>query len=320
MRYFVAMVEAGSISEASRRLLISQPSLTVALRDMERELGTPLLVRTAKGVHPTEPGRFLYASAQRMLRESAATTEHLRNMAEGRAGHLGLAITPSYSWGFLPRVLEQLGAQAPGVQVELHDPPPLGIINEVANGNADVGIVATHDVPLLRATYRRTFAMLPLCEMPIVALLPTAHPAPEPIRLDDLRDDPWVIPVSSPGFPGMASLINHIWARAGWTPQVIRKVSTSQTSLPIVAGRLGVTLLPHTVACLATAGVRISPLAETVQPLTAVLLCQRGRPLSPAARTFMDIARRQHEEATGASAQGEGAPGGAPSSLPPTAE
>ena len=67
LAYFVALVEAGSISSAARQLYLSQPSLTKTLHQMEEELGFPLVVRSSGGVRPTEQGRRVFAEAKQIV-------------------------------------------------------------------------------------------------------------------------------------------------------------------------------------------------------------------------------------------------------------
>jgi DNA-binding transcriptional LysR family regulator len=295
LTYFAAIVDLGSLSAAARTLHISQPSLTVVLHNLEREFGAQLLVRTAKGVQPTEAGNYLREVSRRILMDVENAGVHLRSLAEGHAGRVSLAITPTYSWAYLSDVLGRLGRQAPGIQIVLRDPPPLGIIEDLTVGAADIGVVATYDVTLLKARYGVDFHARTLCELPIVAVLPAGLAGPEPtISLNDLRDHPWVVPTSSHSFPGMAALTEKLWLQQGWTPRIVREVSTSQTGLPIIAGGLGVALMPDTVSRLTDLAVTVRQVREVVPPLAAVLMWQRDRPVSPAARLFMDTVTHLH--------------------------
>ena len=67
LAYYIALVEAGSISKAARQLYLSQPSLTKTLHQMEEELGFPLVVRSSGGVRPTEQGRRVFAEAKQIV-------------------------------------------------------------------------------------------------------------------------------------------------------------------------------------------------------------------------------------------------------------
>jgi DNA-binding transcriptional LysR family regulator len=292
IRQFIAVAEAGSVSRAAAELRIAQPSLSVTIRHLEAEFGTELLVRSSRGVHPTPVGRYLAEAGRRLLQDVDNASEQIRSLAAGRAGRLSLAVTPAYCWVALPALLRRLAAAAPEVQILLRDPPPLEIVDLLTVGTADLGIVATHDLDELRYRYGDRFEMVPIGVLPaVMALPPTWADHDGAVRLEELRDEAWVVPLQSRGFPGMAALTELIWRREGWSPPVVREVSTSQTGLPIVSGGLGVALVPETVWRIAGHSVILRPLLDDVPGLTTVLLSPRDRPASPAARLFTDLVR-----------------------------
>ncbi|WP_170315482.1 LysR family transcriptional regulator [Nakamurella deserti] len=297
LEYFCAIVEAGSLSAAARRIPVAQPTLTVAMRNLEREVRTPLLIRAAPGVTPTEAGRYLHEEARRILREVANATTHLHEMARGAIGDINLSAGQVYSWGHLATVLNAVTVAAPDIHVRLSDPPPLEILRRVGVGDDDLGIVTTSDPGRLAELYGDRLEFRPLCELPIVAVLPPAFSdAPDPIGLDELRDQPWIVPATPPSFPGMASLMERMWSSRGWTPRVIRKVSASETSLPMIAGGLGVALMPNQIGSLAGRSVELRRTVETVPALIAVAVWQRERAMTPATRTFLRVLTEVHRD------------------------
>ncbi len=69
MRYFIAIVDQGSLTRAAEVVCVAQPALSQQLATLEKELGVPLVHRGAKGVKPTEAGRTLYRHARNILRQ-----------------------------------------------------------------------------------------------------------------------------------------------------------------------------------------------------------------------------------------------------------
>lgn len=297
LEYFCAIVEAGSLSSAARNIHVAQPTLTVAMRNLEREVRMPLLIRAAPGVTPTEAGRYLYEEARRILREVDNTTLHLREMAQGAVGNVAVSAGQVYSWAHLATVLQAVTSQAPGIQVRLTDPPPLEIIRRVSVGDDDLGVVTTSDPNRLVALYGERLRFRLLCDFPIVAALPLSFSeAPDPINLDELQDQPWIVPATPPSFPGMASLMDLMWRGRGWTPKTIRHVSASETSLPMIAGGLGVALMPSTVASMASDSVVLRRTREPVPPLIGAAVWQRDRVMTPATATLLRVLGEVHQQ------------------------
>src|SRR6478735_2681647 len=95
LRYFVAVAEELNFSRAAERLHMAQPPLSVAIRQLEQELGTPLLTRTTRDVRLTDAGRVFLAGARATLAELDRSVLDARRASTGETGRLRLA----FSWG-----------------------------------------------------------------------------------------------------------------------------------------------------------------------------------------------------------------------------
>lgn len=82
LRLFVAVVEAGSIRGAAKKTFVAQPQLSLIIRRLEREIQVPLLVRSAKGVEPTDCGRELLMQSRALLRDFDCAVERVRSLAK----------------------------------------------------------------------------------------------------------------------------------------------------------------------------------------------------------------------------------------------
>lgn len=94
LEYFQAVVEAGSVSRAAKKLNLTQPPVSLAVTKLERELGVRLLERTAKGVHPTSAGLYLLANGGRLVAERDRLAETLVRMGDGVVGDLRIGVEP----------------------------------------------------------------------------------------------------------------------------------------------------------------------------------------------------------------------------------
>src|SRR3546814_3270606 len=97
LRYFVGMVEAGSLVKASERLHVAQPALSVHLSNLEVEFGTQLVIRRNRGIVTTEDGALLYERAVLMLRyhqEALHAIQAPKTKPKGRVAHGGASTHP----------------------------------------------------------------------------------------------------------------------------------------------------------------------------------------------------------------------------------
>ncbi len=140
LRMFVTTARLLNISRASEALHISQPALTRALSEFERQLGLDLLHRTTRQVSLTPDGERFLAVAQRLLGDLDHAAADLRDQARGASGSLVIAVGAAFGATLLPLALANFTRQAPGVRVRLVEDNSAGITSRVARAEADLGI------------------------------------------------------------------------------------------------------------------------------------------------------------------------------------
>ncbi|GAB3295776.1 LysR family transcriptional regulator [Epidermidibacterium keratini] len=244
--YFLAVVEEGSISRAAVRLHLTQPPLSLAIAKLERELDVTLLIRTYRGIEPTEAGHYLVGAGRRLLNEAERIEDRLRALGAGRAGRVRIATGPIMTWDYLPPRLAELNAQAPDVEVELVDPPSFAIAELVRRGEVDLGIAATADVTRIAHRERGELRIEPIAQMGLYVGVPRALADRDlPLPLTDLADQTWLLPQGTPEYPGVDVIAEDAWRAAGMPPPRVRWVATPQTAVPLVAAGMGISLLPQ---------------------------------------------------------------------------
>jgi LysR family nitrogen assimilation transcriptional regulator len=92
LRYFIAVLEAGSLSRAAGSLYVAQPALTAQIRKLEEDLGAQLFERSHAGMTPTPAGLQLYQDARRLLSDAAAVRERVRSLPQGPEGSVTVAL------------------------------------------------------------------------------------------------------------------------------------------------------------------------------------------------------------------------------------
>lgn len=150
LRLFCDVADAGSITAGAEKSALALAAASTRIRGMEDALGAPLLIRSRQGVTLTEAGRTLLKHARTMLAQSARLREDLSAFAGGMSGEVRLLANTNALTEFLPEALSAFLADHPQISVDLEERLSDEIVGLVAEGAADVGIVAgTVDVGAL---------------------------------------------------------------------------------------------------------------------------------------------------------------------------
>jgi DNA-binding transcriptional LysR family regulator len=142
LRLFLNVVEAGSITHGAERTHLAIAAASTRIRNMEAALGTPLLHRERLGVQPTPAGRTLLHHARLLLQQSQRMHNELAQYAEGIKGQVRLLSNTNALTEFLPEAISAFLASHPQVNIDLEERLSDEIVAAVADGTADIGIVA----------------------------------------------------------------------------------------------------------------------------------------------------------------------------------
>lgn len=139
---FRHVVEAGSITHGAERAHLALAAASTRIRNMEKSLGAPLLVRTRAGVTPTPAGRTLLQHARTLLAQAERLREDLGTYTGGLAGQIRILSNTNALTEFLPEALGAFLAQHPQVSIDLEERLSDEIVGLIAEGVGDIGIVA----------------------------------------------------------------------------------------------------------------------------------------------------------------------------------
>lgn len=286
LRYFVAVAEELHFGRAARRLNVSQPPLSVQIRQLEHEIGTSLLVRTQRRVELTTPGRVLLSEARRLIAQADAAVVRTQRAARGEVGHLAIGFVSTADYSLLPPLVRRFRARQPDIELALRELTGDRQLALLAAGELDLGLMITP--PKVDGLNMR-----PIFREPLIAALPATHRLASRRRRIDARD------LAGDGFilfprvlaPSLHDLVIAVCQRAGFAPRIAQEAIQMQTILGLVAADLGVALVPacmanlrrpHVVyARLASPGVPVETVAvwraEDRSPVLAVLLGELAR-------------------------------------------
>jgi DNA-binding transcriptional LysR family regulator len=295
LRYFTAVVAAGSFTAAAAELHLSQPPLSVAISKLESELGVPLLVRTSRGVEPTSAGRFLLDAASRVLGDVDDVTAALRRFGAGAAGSLTLAAVPVLMWHRVPVLVREQGQKVPDLEIRLVDPPPWTAIEMLEQRKVDLAAVVVDDPRRFAARHGGALDILDWGPIPLVAVLPPeARDAPDPYPLREFDGESVLLPRRAPAVRSLPEAVEEAFRRHGVLPGSVRTVDTIQAGLPLIEAGVARAILPDPDrASLARFDVTVRALDPPPRPLRALVLSRPGGDADPGvARVLQHIAAR----------------------------
>jgi DNA-binding transcriptional LysR family regulator len=185
---FCAVVERKSFSQAAERLGVTQPAVSLQIRSLEQRLGRQLLDRSGRRVEPTEAGRRLYSSAQRLLAAEEHLLEDLDADNEGAiTGTLELGASTGPGGTVVPLLLCQFQEQLPDVRVRLIVSDTQTVVDRVGERELELGIVGA-------GRRHRGVAFEPFFRDEVVLACPSAHRfAGKTISLDDLKGEKLIV-------------------------------------------------------------------------------------------------------------------------------
>lgn len=245
LRYFAAVVEAGSLTAAAARLHMSQPPLSVAISKLEAELGVRLLVRTPRGVEPTSAGRYLLNSSSRVLGDVDDMVATLGRFGAGAAGSLTMAAVPVLMWHRVPRLLRAHVAEHPEVEIRLVDPPPWTAIDLLQQGRVDLAAIVVSDPARFAERHGGSLTVVDWGPVPVAAALPPDEDgAPDPLPLRAFDGATVLLPRRTSAVPSVPEAVDEAFRRHGVAPAAVRTTETLQTSLPLIEAGLARAILP----------------------------------------------------------------------------
>ncbi|KQP12471.1 LysR family transcriptional regulator [Pseudorhodoferax sp. Leaf267] len=255
LRYFSVLADELHFGHAAQRLAISQPPLSVAIRQLEDAVGARLFERNSKGVRLTPAGQALRASARRLLRQAEEAALEARDVAAGSAGRLRIGFVGAMLYRGMPQALRAFQARHAGVRISLMELNSAEQITDLLHDRLDLGFMHTARLP------GDLQARLLLSES-FVACLPQGHALAAGKRLAPatLRDEPFVL-FSRAASPDYHERILAICAQAGFLPEVRHEVRHWLAVVSMVAQGLGVGLVPQAMQRCALQGVVFRPLA-----------------------------------------------------------
>jgi DNA-binding transcriptional LysR family regulator len=285
LRYFSVLADELHFGRAAQRLAISQPPLSVAIRQLEDAVGARLFERNSKEVRLTAAGLALRESARRLLRQTEEMALEARDVAAGSVGRLRIGFVGAMLYRGLPQALRAFQARHPGVRISLSELNTGEQVAELLHDRLDLGFVHTHRLP-------QGLAQRLLLTEPFVCCLPARHALARRRVLapSELREQPFVL-FSRTASPDYHERILSICAAAGFLPEVRHEVRHWLAVVSLVSQGLGVALVPEAMQRSALKGAVFRPLDREVAQSETYGVWRPGPRNMLVERLLQDMAR-----------------------------
>lgn len=238
LRTFCVLAEERHFGRTAHRLHTAQPVISKRLREMEDELGTRLLERSARKVALTRAGRAFLASAKQAIHHMEAALRAARTGTEEGIESLTLGLMIGAALPTVGRLITRFQAANPMAEIELVQVTERDLGAKLSSGAIDAAICWDASVPTGLHTQ-------PVATVALDVLLPDGHPLAEKAAIshDDLRGHGLIMPAQTDQ-PIIWENYRETTLKLGYEPKVLMKVATTGDILAMVAGGVGIGLSP----------------------------------------------------------------------------
>ena len=250
IKYFLAVADLLHFTRAAERLHVAQPALSLQIRQLEEEIGAKLLERSNRRVALTPAGEAFRARALIALDHAERAVIEAGQVSRGEAGSISIGFVSSAVCGVLPLALRRFREHVPLAGIELRELEPSEQLHDIRAQHLDLGMMhATFEDPELSSVV--------ISREPLIVAVPEQHAAAaaSSVELKSLAEETIFAPKRHAS-AGFHELVLAACREAGFVPVKIQSTRLLQTAVGLVAGGLGVALVPSSFReCLRVRGV-----------------------------------------------------------------
>ena len=284
LRYFEALARHKHFGRAAESCGISQPALSMQIKELEAMLGAPLVERHARQVRLTALGEDLLARTRKILVEVGELNDLVRSSEGPLAGRLRLGLIPTVAPYLLPRIIKAASVKMPALELQPREAITRSLISDLLDSHLDAAIVA---LPVSETALRE----FPLFEEEFLLLRPIAEaekPVPSPQSLREMR---LLLLAEGHCFRDQALSFCEI---APTEPRHLMEGSSLSTLVQMVGAGMGLTLIPEMAAPLETRSAPVS-VARFAPPGPSRTIGMVWRKTNPLAEQLMEISELVRE-------------------------
>lgn len=280
MKYFQAIVDEGSISNASRQLNIAQPALSRQMKILEDELGVQLFERGSRRIKMTEAGQLLRERTEQILNLVEGTVKEVSEFNSGAAGTISIGTVTTSGAILLPELVNQFRHLYPNVTLQVWEGDVYRILELLDKGIIEVGIIRA---PFDSDIYN---SIIMPDEPLVIAMKKDAAlgEAQTTIRLNELANQPLIVPIR------WKSLFTSWCAAAGFKPNIVCLCNGIIMNILWAKKGIGLALVPKSTEGLVTDSTIIyKTIIEPTLSTQTAIVWSKNRRLSAASKHFLDL-------------------------------
>jgi DNA-binding transcriptional LysR family regulator len=286
LRYFVTVAELLNFTKAATRLRVAQPALSRQIRDLEDELGAPLLERGPRFVKLTEAGSTFLPEAKAVLQRAEEASQAVRAVVRGERGQIHVGYAPSPTVELLPCALHTFQNLAPGVRVNLHDLSSEEMLRDLHDGKLDLTLMVRASAKATRGLKFELLREYPTC----VAMSPNhAFTKLKQVPTKQLANEP-LVAFARADYPEYHVMLDEIFQPLGSRPRVVEEHDSAPGLIAATEIGRGLAIVPSVMGILAGKRIQLRPLQPAPAPL-AVGAAYDPKKISAAAQKFLEAAR-----------------------------
>ncbi|MFJ5622724.1 LysR family transcriptional regulator [Peribacillus loiseleuriae] len=285
LNYFVTVSNQLSYSKAAQKLHISQPSLSNAIKNLEREVGSPLLERSTRKIELTDAGKILYEKSILLLSQMNILKKEMEEVKLTGSGELIIGMIESVKH-WIPKVIHDYQGRFPTINIKLI---------EVLSGKAvkdSLRKYHTHLIITNQYIREEDFESIPLYDERLVLVMHRNHrlAEKESIHLKELEGEPFII--SKVGFQTREDILTAFRLEQA-APKIKFEIERFETALSLVRENLGITIIPeHYLSGPKDDSIVRKIIDSKALERTVYLTFMKNRYLAPSVQTFLEDIRR----------------------------
>jgi DNA-binding transcriptional LysR family regulator len=289
LKYFIAIAGELHFGRAASRLHIAQPALSKQIQQLEQEFGFPLFYRTKQRVELLDAGQVFLDEARRILRQTENAVESARRTHTGQSGRLVIGFSATATLEVLPKILRKYRRLYPDVIVDFAEIATIRGAELLLDSPLSVGLLRSPSF-----LNEESFCIETILREPFVVALPDSHPAAkqDSVRVKALAGELFMVPPRQPGWD-YSDAIFQILEDNGIGPRIAQEATQTLALASLVAGGLGIALVPASLSNLRIPGVSYRPIKGRSRTTDLAMVWKRDSRASTL-RAFLDVARAEY--------------------------